>query len=220
MFLFNNTNYINSNPATDNLLTMGMRRGFESSFVSTPIQNNVSIFSMAKNVELNCKAPENVVKASYVAQETLTKKNEIDNIYNKELSEKLAATAEKTAKRMNTRDWCAKGVNDALEAAGLVEKNTTRAPSAYQLVAKYDKCPNLKKVNVSKEDLKKLPAGCIIVWKNTGVKDGSFGEHGHVLVTLGNGKEASDHIQEMKIHKTDYAVYVPVSGLNSKKFVA
>ena len=35
-------------------------------------------------------------------------------------------------------------------------------------------------------------------------------EYGHIYVTLGNGKEASDCIRNMKYRTNEYSVFVPV----------
>jgi hypothetical protein len=45
-------------------------------------------------------------------------------------------------------------------------------------------------VSVSSSDLASLPRGAVVVWGRSGAKP-----YGHVSVALGDGREASDHIQ-------------------------
>ena len=156
------------------------------------------------------KTPEISVKTTKVKTTDTANTNKLENLYNKALSTNLAKVAVQTAKKLASKNWCAKGVNDSLEAAGIVKKNETRMPSACQLTKTFDKCKSLERVDVPKSELKNLPAGCVVVWQGRGTKDGSFGQHGHVMITLGNGKEASDNIRDMKIYDTEYTVYVPV----------
>ncbi|MBQ9688778.1 hypothetical protein IJV79_03990 [bacterium] len=216
----------NSNESiwTQNLLSYGAATGnvdfsqlafdnstpFEYSFVDAlfniPNSNTVSNTTSTRRTEIQAETARTVSNPFSTSIPAA-----LESVYNKELSTELAKTAEKTAKRLNSFNWCAKGVNDTLEAAGFVEKNSTRVPSAYMLDSKYGNCSSLKEVKVSRSELKNLPAGCIIVWQGKNTKDGSFGQHGHVCVTLGNGKEASDHVSEFKIRSTDFKVYVPVS---------
>ena len=50
--------------------------------------------------------------------------------------------------------------------------------------------PDFKEVNVSRDQLAKLPRGAVVVWGKSGAKP-----YGHVSVALGDGREASDHVQ-------------------------
>lgn len=116
------------------------------------------------------------------------------------------------AGRTKSTGWCAKCVNDALEKAGLVIKNSTRRASAYMLERVFDSNKSFKRVNVKREDLTKLPAGCVVVWQNGSGFGNAFAKHGHIFVTQGNGKATSDYVQDMKDYKSDFAVYVPVKA--------
>lgn len=64
-------------------------------------------------------------------------------------------------------------------------------------------------------ELANLPAGAVVCWENTGVKDGSGGEYGHVCIADGNGGEISDHYQA-SIYKSvggrsdQYRIFIPV----------
>ncbi len=130
---------------------------------------------------------------------------DIKQVYNAELSERLAKTAEANARRTNTIGWCARGSNNALEQANLA-KGETRAGSACMVANKLYNHENFEKINVSRGDLKNLPAGCIIVWQAS-----SGHPHGHMAITLGNGNEASDHIQKINANRqANFSVFVPV----------
>lgn len=66
---------------------------------------------------------------------------------------------------------------------------------------------NFKETKVKGEDLKNLPAGCIIVYDKY---DAGYGKDGHVEITLGDGRACSDVITE-KIEVSDNAyVFIPV----------
>jgi hypothetical protein len=115
---------------------------------------------------------------------------------------KLAQAAEGTAKRMNSTGWCYKGVSESLRSIGV----TATGASAYMAADQLAKNPKMKEIQVSAKDLTKLPAGAVVVWNKSGAHP-----HGHISVALGNGKEASDHIQnQMTNYGTSHRVFVPV----------
>jgi len=132
----------------------------------------------------------------------------LKNVYNPEIANKLANIASKNAQNMNTKGYCARGANKSLELAGL-SKGETRVASAYQAEGILSKHKNFKEISVTRDDLNKLPAGCVIVW------DQSAGHpHGHIAVTLGDGKEASDHVQKLVTNRNaGFSVFVP-TGMN------
>ena len=127
----------------------------------------------------------------------------LKNVYDKDLGNSLANIANKNAKEMNTIGYCARGTNKALELAGLAN-GETRVAAACQADGVLSKHKNFKEVKVSKDELKSLPAGCVIVW------EASNGHpYGHIAVTLGNGKEASDHVQNLIVRDAKFSVFVP-----------
>jgi hypothetical protein len=70
-------------------------------------------------------------------------------------AKKLAAAAERQARLMNTRGWCARGVNRSLAAAGLY---TSPLPSAYMYAKRLSGDRRFRELqNVSDAQLKKLP---------------------------------------------------------------
>ena len=130
--------------------------------------------------------------------------------YDANTSRKLAAQSVKeTAGRKQSTGWCAKNVNNALEKSGIVEKNSTRTASAYQLANVYANCGAFTEVKVSKNELKNLPAGCVIVWQPGKGFGNAFAKHGHVVITQGNNKATSDYSQEIKDYGTSFRVFVP-----------
>jgi murein DD-endopeptidase MepM/ murein hydrolase activator NlpD len=118
-------------------------------------------------------------------------------------AEHLANVARNVASKMNSRGWCARGVMNALEAAGMA---VPRVPSAWMAASKLAADPRFKEVHLTDEQIKKLPPGAIIV---SGAYNSPGNPHGHIAVTLGNGKEASDHIANVRTNGTQ-RVFIPV----------
>lgn len=119
-------------------------------------------------------------------------------------AKKLAATAERQARLMNSRGWCARGVNRALGAAGLY---VTPLPSAYMYGKKLAADNRFREIkNVSDAQLKKLPPGAVVVFAPY---NSPGNPHGHIYVTLSGGREASDHLQNRSTRGTQ-RVFVPI----------
>lgn len=117
-------------------------------------------------------------------------------------AQRLAASARSVASRMNTRGWCAKGVNRALRAAGLP---MAPSPSAYMYARRLAADHRFREIrNVSDAGLRKLPPGAIVVFGPNGGRT----RHGHIMVTLGHGLEASDHIARISTYGSQ-RVFVP-----------
>ena len=91
----------------------------------------------------------------------------------------------------------------AMAAAGLA---TSPLPSAYMYAKRLEGDRRFREIkNVSDAQLRKLPPGAIVVF----AADGGRTKHGHIFVTLGNGLEASDHVQRIATHGTQ-RVFVPI----------
>ena len=117
---------------------------------------------------------------------------------------KLAAAAERQARLMNTRGWCARGVNRSLARAGLP---VSPLPSAYMYANKLAHDKRFREIkNVSDAQLKKLPPGAVVVFAPY---NSPGNPHGHIYVTLPGGREASDHIQLRSTRGTQ-RVFVPI----------
>lgn len=117
---------------------------------------------------------------------------------------RLAAAAERQARLMNTRGWCARGVNRSMAAAGLY---TSPLPSAYMYAKRLASDSRFREIkNVSDAQLKKLPPGAIVVFAPY---NSPGNPHGHIYVTLPGGREASDHIQ-LRSTRGSQRVFVPI----------
>ena len=117
---------------------------------------------------------------------------------------KLAAAAERQARLMNTRGWCARGVNRSLGNAGLY---VSPLPSAYMYANKLAHDRRFREIkNVSDAQLKKLPPGAVVVFAPY---NSPGNPHGHIYVTLPGGREASDHIQARSTRGSQ-RVFVPI----------
>ena len=101
-------------------------------------------------------------------------------------SRTLAAAAEKEAKAEGTTGWCYRGVSRSLKSIGV----TATGASAYMAADQLAKNPKMKEIQVPKDQLTKLPPGAVVVWSQ-----GKGHPHGHISVALGDGREASDHVQ-------------------------
>lgn len=118
-----------------------------------------------------------------------------------DFGKKLAAQAEKTANQINTPGLCLKGVNDAMQAMGLP---VHREAAAWMAVDDFQKNPKFKEVKVSKEQLKSLPAGAVVIWDK-----GSGLPYGHISVALGDGREASSKVRNQLLLNTNFHVFLP-----------
>jgi putative chitinase len=117
-------------------------------------------------------------------------------------AEHLANVARGVASRMNTRGWCARGVFNSLQAAGMA---IPRSPSAYMAANTLARDPRFREVQLSDAQIRNLPPGAIVV---SGAYNSPGNPHGHIAVTLGNGMEASDHIASIRTHGTQ-RVFIP-----------
>lgn len=115
----------------------------------------------------------------------------------------LAADAEANA--TGSGGWCFKYVRQALERHGVTGVG---GASAYMAADQLARNSNFKEISVSESDLSKLPAGYVVVW-NRG--SGASRQHGHICISLGDGREASDVIRKMtQGYGTSFRVFQPV----------
>ncbi len=97
----------------------------------------------------------------------------------------VATAAEREARRLNSVGRCALGVNNALVSLGVQGRG-----HAYQKAEQLANNPRFREVDISAGELSRLPPGAVVVWGRSGAKP-----YGHVSVALGDGREASDHVQ-------------------------
>ena len=126
--------------------------------------------------------------------------------YNGKIGKRLVRIAEKNInKRGAGTGLCAMGVRLALEDV-LGEK--FEKEDAYKWSKTLKERADFEKIQVKSSDLKKLPAGAIVVWGKT-----KESPHGHISIADGKGNEISDHKDKQKTdlrgHK-NFEVFVPV----------
>jgi len=97
--------------------------------------------------------------------------------------------------------WCYKYVAQALARHGVSVSGASAYMAADQLATKKE----FREVKVSQADLKKLPAGAIVVWNR-----GNGHQHGHISISLGDGREVSDLVRNQTTnYGTSYRVFLP-----------
>ena len=122
--------------------------------------------------------------------------------YNKEAGQKLADIALKNAGDFHNH--CAGHVEDDIEEAGLGRRSDA---DAYQMLDTMNNNPNFKPLETTNIDVSKLPAGCVPVY-DKGVS-GYSNDYGHIEITLGDGRAASDGITN-NIRQNPTAIFAPV----------
>lgn len=108
----------------------------------------------------------------------------------------LEAAARHAAEKYQSVGLCYQAV---YEAVTRVYGDFLRGHSAYMAAEYLQSDPRFEQVNVSPERLPQLPPGWIVVWGQS-----PLSPHGHISVSLGNGLEASDHINQQLTHLRGY----------------
>lgn len=104
--------------------------------------------------------------------------------------------------------FCSRHVSNALAESGL---GNERAASAHMMDSLLSKNSNFKEITISSaEDLKKLPAGCILVYEAGAARYSA--QHGHIEVTLGDGTAGSDGVTRNIRYTQNMHVFVPVEN--------
>ena len=113
-----------------------------------------------------------------------------DPNYNSVLGNQLADAAYRIAVSRNTVGYCYSAAADAIES---VVGRFLWGASAYMAADQLAGHSRFFEVSVS--DLRELPAGAVVVWAR------GTSAHGHISIALGNGREASDHVDyQMTYH--------------------
>jgi hypothetical protein len=107
------------------------------------------------------------------------------------LGRSLASLAKANARLRNTVGNCYASVADAVDAA---VGRFLYGMSAYMAAGQLAKHPRFEEVRVSGQQLRELPAGAVVVWGKTAASP-----DGHISVALGDGREASDHIDVQRL---------------------
>jgi len=124
-------------------------------------------------------------------------------VYDSAAGSFIAKSASNAARRLHSTGYCYRGVKAAL----LKSKISLTGSSAYMAANQLAKLQNFKEIPVSAGELSSLQPGSIVVWSRT--KDAP---NGHISIALGDGREASDHIepQMTKRGKATFRVFIPV----------
>lgn len=124
--------------------------------------------------------------------------------YSGENGQKLAGIAKR--RMVGFTGYCSRYVSNALAESGLGKE---RCGSAADMDTKLENNPNFKEIKVSSaEDLKRLPAGCILVYERGAA--GYNAKHGHIEITIGDSTAISDGRTRNLRYTTNMSVFVPV----------
>ncbi|MCM1265497.1 MAG: hypothetical protein NC200_04785 [Candidatus Gastranaerophilales bacterium] len=126
--------------------------------------------------------------------------------YSTAKGQKLAQTVR--SKVCGFTGYCSRHVSNALRDSGL---GNERAPSAHMMDDKLRNNKNFKEVKISSvEELRSLPAGCVIVYEAGAARYNA--KHGHIEISLGDGTAASDGITRNMRYTENMSVFVPVDN--------
>lgn len=121
------------------------------------------------------------------------------------LGKKLAVEAKNVATERDTLHHCYNAVAESIDK---IFGRFLTGESAYMSANQFASNLKFKEIHMRNTELTKLPAGAIVVWGKT-----SASPHGHISVCLGDGREASDHIEEQRSDLrgyTNFRVFLPV----------
>ena len=129
---------------------------------------------------------ETVVTTTTTHTETVI----VSSSYNFNKGSDIAAAAYYEASSRNTTGWCYNAVADAVESVVGV---FLWGSHAYQAADQFAQSSHF--YEVFNYDIYNLPAGAVVVWGRGSSRSG------HISVSLGDGREASDHIaNQMTYH--------------------
>lgn len=163
------------------------------------------VFKMPEWLNFNKKSTNPYANNNYSFNTSTKYRSLLDAGYDSRLGARLARDVASHAQSHST-GYCARYVSNALARLGL----SSSRGDAWQLKYSLRKNPNFKEVDVASVDVKKLPAGCILVYDKGAANYSS--KYGHVEVTLGNGKAASDFVNSNIKKSSNMSVFVPVSA--------
>lgn len=107
----------------------------------------------------------------------------------------------------NSTGWtgyCAAYVKSDIQTAGL---GSYKYGHAYQMPSILRNNGNFKEISPNSVDVKKLPAGCILVYDRGA--QGYSKNYGHTEITTGDGRAVSDGITK-HLHKKPSSIFIPV----------
>jgi hypothetical protein len=133
--------------------------------------------------------------------ETVIEKPEA--VYDSVAGKTIAKNASTVAKKLHTTGYCYRGVKATLGKSGIALTGKFAYLAANQIAQQ----ESFKEISVAAKDLGSLQPGSIVIWGKS--KDVPYG---HVSIALGDGREASDHIEpQMTRHgRSTFRVFIPV----------
>ena len=121
-----------------------------------------------------------------------------------EMGSRLASSIRNRPVPPNCRPgYCYRGVKHHLRQVGV---NLTGG-SAYMAADQLARSGRFREVRVSRQQLRSLPAGAVVVWD----RNPSAGKrHGHISIATGDGREASDRIRRQSVnYPSRHRVFIP-----------
>ncbi len=191
------------------------RYEWEDNYIDDPLTHQLNLAFIATTADYKTGHRYNQVKGSFNAGSVNFNKNNnaisFDSFAQKGLKYS-SAKGQKLAKDIANHSVgftgkCSKYVRKALQRTGMHNGHTA---SAYQMGSVLGKNKNFQEVSASSVDLKKLPAGCILVYDKGAA--GYSSKHGHIEVTLGDGTACSDGRTHNLRSTQNMRVFVPVEN--------
>lgn len=221
--VWNNPNINNPLDSTDTYNPSANTQGSTDNN-STNIYNDPGFIQWLKQNRINIpnipisstQSPTSATAVSNVMAETLKQHG-----YSSKQGSAIAKSALGVIQQGNVpTHYCYRAVKNALKPFG---KNLTGG-SAYMAADQLAKDPAFKEITgVSREDLRKLPAGAVVVYDKIPNYTGknSACNHGHISIALGDGREASYQTRAQvktfndrsqgKVYYPKFRVFIPLA---------
>lgn len=191
-----------------------MYNSYEDRFIDDPLTHQLNLSYISTTSGYKKGSRYNAVKGSFDAASVDFNKNNnaisFDTLaqnglkYSSDKGQRLAKSIANHS--VGFTGYCSKYASNALANTKLGDE---RAASAYLMAGKLaENTENFKEVSPDSVDLKKLPAGCYLVYDRGAA--GYSSKHGHIEVTLGDGTACSDG-RTYNIRKAqNMRIFVPV----------
>ena len=177
---------------------LGKNSAFSSADFSTMMANLASGKVLTEGTSLS---DANYAKRMQAALEAMATASSGEIGEGTDWGRSVARTAE--AHATGTGGWCLKYVAESLAKHGV----SLHGASAYMAADQMAKSDKYREVSgVKSSQLKDLPAGAVVVWAQS-----PGHPHGHISISLGDGREASDVIrkQATAVGTGSFRVFVP-----------